>query len=85
MSLESQSEGYCSGSINYQKNIKIGFLSQDLDFENGLTILEETKKAFTKIIHIENKINELNIDLKNNSNFKSKSYTTNWNQLLIVK
>ena len=74
-------EGYCSGSINYQKNIKIGFLSQDLDFENGLTILEETKKAFTKIIHIENKINELNIDLKNNSNFKSKSYK---NKLILL-
>ncbi|RPG53663.1 MAG: ABC transporter ATP-binding protein [Flavobacteriales bacterium TMED288] len=74
-------DGYYSGSINFQKNIKIGFLSQDLDFENGLTILEETKKAFTKIIHIENKINELNIDLKNSLNIKSNSYK---NKLILL-
>ncbi len=35
-----------SGQIAAEKNLKIGFLKQDIDFEFGRTVLEEAYQAF---------------------------------------
>ena len=42
------------GSLATEKNLRIGFLKQDLDFESGKTVLDETYEAFTEIKAIEN-------------------------------
>ena len=38
--------GFDSGSVNIQKDIKVGYLSQDIDFVKGNTVINETEKAF---------------------------------------
>lgn len=68
-----------TGEIATDKDLKIGFLKQDIDFEEGRTVLEETYEAFVEIKIIESKIENINNELINNKNTESKEY----NQLLI--
>ena len=68
-----------TGEIATDKDLKIGFLKQDIDFEEGRTVLEETYEAFVEIKIIESKIENINNKLINNKNSESKEY----NQLLI--
>src|SRR5690606_25731836 len=42
-----------SGTIAADKEIKIGFLKQDIDFVKGRTILEEAYQAFDEILAVE--------------------------------
>ena len=42
-----------AGSFVIEKNCKIGYLPQDLDFENSRTLLEETYLAFEEIKKVE--------------------------------
>ena len=42
-----------SGSFALEKNCQIGYLAQDLDFENGRTVLEEAYLAFEEIMKVE--------------------------------
>src|SRR5699024_6821133 len=68
-----------SGNIAFEKDLKIGLLSQDIDFENGLTVLEETYKAFEEIKKIENKLEKTNTALAERTDYESEEY----NQLMI--
>tara|TARA_B110000503_G_scaffold54168_1_gene86988 strand:+ start:23738 stop:25624 length:1887 start_codon:yes stop_codon:yes gene_type:complete len=63
-----------SGSIASEKDIKIGFLKQDIDFEKGRTVLDEAYQAFYEIKQIELKQNEINIKLTERTDYESESY-----------
>ncbi len=63
-----------SGQIAAEKNLKIGFLKQDLDFEFGRTILEESYMAFTEIKAIEAKIDHVNLQLQERLDHESEGY-----------
>ena len=63
-----------SGQIAAEKNLKIGFLKQDLDFEFGRTILEESYMAFTEIKGIETKIDHVNLQLQERLDHESDTY-----------
>ena len=63
-----------TGEIASDKDLKIGFLKQDIDFVEGRTVLEETYEAFIEIKIIENKIEDINIQLMNSENSESKEY-----------
>tara|TARA_Y100000991_G_scaffold30474_1_gene19284 strand:+ start:129 stop:2042 length:1914 start_codon:yes stop_codon:yes gene_type:complete len=66
---------YNSGQISFEKkDLKIGFLKQDIDFVYGRTILEETYEAFSEIKVLENKLDEINIELVERSDYESESY-----------
>ena len=45
-----------SGQIATEKEVRIGFLRQDIDFEQGRTVLEEAYQAFTDIQEVEKKL-----------------------------
>ena len=49
-----------SGVIATEKEVKIGFLRQDIDFVKGRTVLEEAYQAFEEIKRVEFKIEEIN-------------------------
>src|SRR5690606_41137787 len=51
------------GTIAAEKEIKIGFLKQDIDFVKGRTVLEEAYEAFEEIRKAEKKIDEINNQL----------------------
>ncbi len=64
-----------SGSIAAEKEIRIGFLRQDIDFEQGRTVLEEAYQAFTDIIAVEKKLEETNHQLVTRTDYESEAYS----------
>ena len=68
-----------SGQIARDKEISIGFLKQDIDFEEGRTVLEEAYQAFEAIKSIEAKLDYINEQLVERTDYESEGY----NQLMI--
>ena len=63
-----------SGSIAYEKDLKIGFLKQDIDFDKGRTVLDEAYQAFSEIKTLEKRQNEINTQLSERTDYESDSY-----------
>lgn len=70
---------YDTGAIAKEKEIKIGFLKQDIDFIEGRTVLEESYEAFSEIKALEAQLEEINTQLAERTDYESESY----NQLMI--
>ncbi|AUP78727.1 ABC-F family ATP-binding cassette domain-containing protein [Flavivirga eckloniae] len=68
-----------TGQIAADKELKIGFLKQDIDFVLGRTVLEEAYEAFTEIKELEAKMEGINTQLAERTDYESESY----NQLMI--
>lgn len=68
-----------TGQIAKDKEINIGFLKQDIDFEEGRTVLEEAYQAFEQIKTIEAKLEHINQQLVERTDYESDAY----NQLMI--
>lgn len=68
-----------TGTIATEKDIKIGFLRQDIDFEQGRTVLEEAYQAFEEIKSLEQRLDNINHQLVERTDYESESY----NQLII--
>ena len=64
-----------SGQIAKEKEINIGFLKQDIDFEFGRTVLEESYLAFSEIIGIEKKLSLINTQLAERIDYESSEYS----------
>ena len=62
------------GTIATEKDIKIGFLKQDIDFEQGRTVLEESYQAFAEIKSMELKLDEINTALAERTDYESEGY-----------
>lgn len=63
-----------SGVIAFDKEIKIGFLKQDIDFVKGRTILEEAYQAFDEILYVEDQLEKSNNELVERTDYESDSY-----------
>lgn len=63
------------GQIARDKELNIGFLKQDIDFEQGRTVLEEAQQAFVEIKKLERQIDEINHQLATRTDYESESYT----------
>ena len=63
------------GTMAFDKDIRIGFLRQDIDFVQGRTILEEAYQAFEEIKEIEVKLEDINNQLTTRTDYESDSYT----------
>ncbi|MCL6273786.1 ABC-F family ATP-binding cassette domain-containing protein [Muricauda sp. 2012CJ35-5] len=68
-----------TGTIAMEKDIKIGFLKQDIDFEQGRTVLEESYQAFSEIKALELRLESINQELAERTDYESEGY----NQLMI--
>jgi len=64
-----------SGAISQEKEIRMGFLRQDIDFEQGRTVLEEAYQAFTEIKEVEKKLEEINHQLVTRTDYESEEYS----------
>ena len=67
------------GTMAFEKEIRIGFLRQDIDFVHGRTILEEAYQAFEEIKKIEKQLDYINEQLATRTDYESEGY----NQLII--
>ena len=65
---------YDSGDIVFEKEIKLGFLKQDIDFNYGKTILEEAYGAFAEIKALEKQIDHINTQLAERTDYDSDIY-----------
>ena len=66
---------YDSGQISFEKkDLKIGFLKQDIDFTYGRTILEESYEAFSEIKSLERQLEKINVQLSERTDYESQIY-----------
>ena len=63
-----------SGQIAADKELKIGFLKQDIDFELGRTVLEESYEAFTEIKALEAQMEDVNTQMAERTDYESEGY-----------
>ena len=68
-----------SGQIAADKNLSFGFLKQDIDFVFGKTVLQESYEAFKEIKELEAKMEFVNTQLAERTDYESEGY----NQLMI--
>ncbi len=64
-----------TGVIAVEKDIKIGFLRQDIDFVQGRSVLEEAYQAFEEIKDLELKLDEINHQLAERTDYETDSYS----------
>jgi len=63
------------GTMAFDKDVRIGFLRQDIDFVEGRTILEEAYQAFEEIKEIELKLDDINNQLATRTDYESEGYS----------
>ena len=74
LKLLSKEKELDSGSIAFEKDIKIGFLRQDIDFDKGRTVIDEAYEAFVEIKKLESQQNSINKTLEERVDYESSSY-----------
>ncbi|HLW14837.1 MAG TPA: ABC-F family ATP-binding cassette domain-containing protein [Flavobacteriaceae bacterium] len=67
-------QSYDEGSIALGKDVKIGFLRQDIEFESGRTLVEETQQAFVELKDVEQKLEDINEQLNTRTDYESEAY-----------
>ncbi|HKJ49710.1 MAG TPA: ABC-F family ATP-binding cassette domain-containing protein [Christiangramia sp.] len=75
LKIISGDQEYDSGQIAKDKELKIGFLKQDLDFEHGRTVIDEAHQAFEEIKMLEGKMEVINEQLATRTDYESDSYS----------
>ncbi len=68
-----------SGTVASDKTLKTGFLKQDIEFEKGRSVLEESYQAFEEIKKLEEQLEQTNVQLAERTDYESESY----NQLMV--
>lgn len=63
-----------TGTISTDKDTKIGYLKQDIDFIQGRSVLQEAYQAFDEIIKIEKEIDSINELLAQRTDYESDEY-----------
>lgn len=63
-----------SGSLAFEKEIRVGFLRQDIDFEQGNTVLEEAYQAYEALQEIETQMEKTNLALAERTDYESEAY-----------
>ncbi|MEH6659419.1 ABC-F family ATP-binding cassette domain-containing protein [Leeuwenhoekiella marinoflava] len=70
----SREQEYDTGQIATDKDIQIGFLKQDIDFVEGRTVLEESYEAFELIKKLEKRLEAINTELAERTDYESEYY-----------
>lgn len=64
-----------TGSMAMEKDLRIGFLRQDIDFIPGRTVLDEAYQAFVEIKKVEADLDNVNKGLAERTDYESESYS----------
>jgi ATP-binding cassette subfamily F protein 3 len=62
------------GSISTPNESTLGYLRQDLEFEEGRTVQQEAELAFKEIKELEEKINAINLEMSERTDYESDAY-----------
>jgi ATP-binding cassette subfamily F protein 3 len=63
------------GKVSAPKDAVIAYLPQHLLTEDNATVFEEASKAFSKILNMKKRMDELNIELETRTDYESDAYT----------
>jgi len=63
-----------TGTLASDKELRIGFLRQDIEFEEGQTVLEEAYKAFKELQEVEGRLEKINEQLAERTDYESEGY-----------
>ncbi len=74
LKLLSQEQHPSKGSFSIEKDCKIGYLPQDIEFENTVNLIDETYKAFNEILEIEKRQEYINNQLEIRTDYESDEY-----------
>lgn len=69
------------GTVTIPKDTKVGYLPQQMNHSDSRTLKEETKLAFEEITWLEKKISELNMRISDETDFHSREYLKNLDEL----
>jgi ATP-binding cassette subfamily F protein 3 len=65
---------YDTGQIATDKEISVGYLRQDIDFEQGRSVLQEAYLAFKVLQGFEQKLEKINTELAHRTDYESQAY-----------
>ena len=74
LKLIAQEQRPTTGDFALEKNCSIGYLAQDIDFEQGRTVLEESYQAFVELIALEKKQEQITGALLEREDYESEAY-----------
>lgn len=74
LKILSGEQEYDSGDLAAEKELSIGFLKQDLEFEKGRTVLEEAYTAFETLQALEAEMENINVQLAKRNDYQSEAY-----------
>lgn len=63
-----------SGNISTPSDFTLGYLPQDMEFEEGRTVWQETATVFDKLARTQSKIDDINHQLVTREDYESDSY-----------
>ncbi len=69
------------GEIAMPNNFKIGYLPQELKVTDGKTVMEEASSAFGEVLTVEKKLEEVNQEIAERTDYESDSYMKLINKL----
>lgn len=74
LKIISGGQEYDTGQIATDKEISVGYLRQDIDFEQGRTVLQEAYMAFELLQGFEQKLEQINAELAHRTDYESQGY-----------
>jgi ATP-binding cassette subfamily F protein 3 len=74
-----------SGTINIQKNIKLGYLTQDISLVDNCTLVEETRKAYKEKAEIEEELNAVLHQIETRADYESQEYADLIDRLTLLQ
>lgn len=63
-----------SGNVHQQKNLEIGFLTQDIHINFDATVFDYLFFSNEQLNHLRNRIDQINLDLVKRTDYESESY-----------
>jgi len=74
LKIISRNQEPSKGDIIVIRDVKVGYLEQDIDFVDGFTIKQEAEKAFSELKELEEKVDNINIQLTERTDYESDFY-----------
>ncbi len=62
------------GSVTVPSNISLGYLPQNMIIKDKRTVFEESRKAFSEVLHLDEKIKKINTQLTDRDDYESQEY-----------
>ena len=63
-----------SGSVNMPKDLTVGYLPQQMNLSDTRTVMEEAEQAFSHIFELQSRIERMNTELSERTDYESKYY-----------